>query len=136
MPEVSCKAVAMQNSSQWLCSMCPIPQFRLVGDEDILYIFFSNISWTPWVLDPITNSYLVASWLHPISKPLRFFKARSNMIRFLFIKATMENRWSKQKWNQENQWGSNYKSSGKTWWWLGLGWWCQWKLRKADGLRV
>ena len=22
------------------------------------YIFFSNISWTPWVLDPITNSYL------------------------------------------------------------------------------
>ena len=26
--------------------------------EDIIYIFFSNISWTPWVLDPITNPYL------------------------------------------------------------------------------
>ena len=39
MPEVSCKAVAMQNSSQWPCSMCPIPQLRLVGGKDILYIF-------------------------------------------------------------------------------------------------
>ena len=45
MPEVSCKAVAVQNSSQWPCSMCPIPQLILVGgDEDIMYIFFSNIS--------------------------------------------------------------------------------------------
>ena len=30
LPEVSCKAVAIQNSSQWPCSMCPIPQVRLV----------------------------------------------------------------------------------------------------------
>ena len=29
--EVICKTVAMQNNSQWPCSMCPIPQFRLVG---------------------------------------------------------------------------------------------------------
>ena len=30
-PEVICKTVAIQNNSQWPCSMCPIPQFRLVG---------------------------------------------------------------------------------------------------------
>ena len=28
---VICKTVDMQNNSQWPCSMCPIPQFRLVG---------------------------------------------------------------------------------------------------------
>ena len=39
MPEVSCKAVAMQNNSQWPCSMCPIAQFRLVGAR-ASYIFF------------------------------------------------------------------------------------------------
>ena len=38
--------------------MCPIPQPRLVVGEDTTYIFFSNISWTPWVLDPITYPYL------------------------------------------------------------------------------
>ena len=31
MPEGIYKTVAMQNNSQWLCSICPIPQFRLVG---------------------------------------------------------------------------------------------------------
>ena len=46
MPEVSCKTVVMQNYSQWPCSMCPIPQFRLVGVRTS-YIFFSSISWTP-----------------------------------------------------------------------------------------
>ena len=31
-------------------------------------IYFSNISWTPWVLDPITNPYLErCSWLHPVT---------------------------------------------------------------------
>ena len=29
-------------------------------------IFF-NISWTSWVLDPITNPYLGAPWLHPVT---------------------------------------------------------------------
>ena len=53
--EVICKAVAMQNSSQWPCSMCTILQLRLVGVRTS-YIFFSNVSWTPWVLDPITYS--------------------------------------------------------------------------------
>ena len=53
MPEVSCKAVAMQNSSPWPYSMCPFPQLRLVGGEDILYIYFFLIFpghpelWTP-----------------------------------------------------------------------------------------
>ena len=44
--EVSYKTVAMQNSSQWPCSMCPIPQFRLVG-VGTSSIYFSTISWTP-----------------------------------------------------------------------------------------
>ena len=67
MPGVSCKAVAIQNSSEWPCSMCPFPQLRLVGVRTS-YIYFSNISWTPWVLDPITNPYLgPSSWLHPVS---------------------------------------------------------------------
>ena len=30
-PEVSCTAVAVQNSSEWPCSLCPFPQLRLVG---------------------------------------------------------------------------------------------------------
>ena len=46
MPEGSCKAVAVQNSSEWPCSKCPFPQLRLVGVRTF-YIYFSNISWTP-----------------------------------------------------------------------------------------
>ena len=52
MAEVCCKAVAMQNSSQWPCSMHPIPQLRYVGVR-ISYIFFFLIFpghlefWTP-----------------------------------------------------------------------------------------
>ena len=42
--EVICKTVAMQNNSQWPYSMCPIPQFRLVGVRTS-HIF--NISWIP-----------------------------------------------------------------------------------------
>ena len=67
MPGVSCKAVATQNSSEWPCSMCPFPWLRLVGVRTS-YIYFSNISWTPWALDPITNPFLGPStWLHPAS---------------------------------------------------------------------
>ena len=41
MPEVSCKAVAVQNSSEWPCFVCTIPQLWLVGvSEDILHIYF------------------------------------------------------------------------------------------------
>ena len=66
-PGASCKAVAIQNSSEWPCSMCPFPWLRLVGVRTS-YIYFSNISWTPWGLDPITNSFLGPScWLHPAS---------------------------------------------------------------------
>ena len=46
--EVICKTVAIQNNSQWPCSMRPIPQLRLVGVRtSYIYFFFSNISWTP-----------------------------------------------------------------------------------------
>ena len=38
--EVICKTVAIQNNSQWPCSMHPIPQLRLVGGEDNLYTYF------------------------------------------------------------------------------------------------
>ena len=67
-PGVSCKALATQNSSEWPCSMCPIPPWlRLVGVRTS-YIHCSNISWTPRVLDPITNPFLgPSSWLHPAS---------------------------------------------------------------------
>ena len=65
-PGVSCTAVAIQNSSEWPCSMCPFLQLRLVGVRTS-YIYFSNISWTSWVLDPITNPYLGSpSWLYPV----------------------------------------------------------------------
>ena len=60
--EVICKTVTMQNNSQWPCSMCPIPQFRLMGVRTS-HIF--NISWTSWVLDPITNP----SFGGPLAEP-------------------------------------------------------------------
>ena len=45
----------------------PSPLAQACRGEDILYIF-SNISWTLWVLDPITNPFLgPSSWLHPAS---------------------------------------------------------------------
>ena len=55
-----------EDSSQRPCSKCPIPQFRLVGMRTS-YIF--NISWTPWVLNPITNPSLWGGWLHPVTIP-------------------------------------------------------------------
>ena len=49
------------------------PWLRLVGLRTS-YIYFSNISWTPWVLDPITNPFLgPSSWLHPTSIINMFF---------------------------------------------------------------
>ena len=42
------------------------PNSDLWGWVHPIYIF-SNISWTPWVLDPIINPYLgPPSWLHPV----------------------------------------------------------------------
>ena len=38
-PGVSCTAVAVQNTSEWPCSMCPIPPAQTGGGEDILGIF-------------------------------------------------------------------------------------------------
>ena len=53
MTEVSCKAVAMQNSSEWPCSISPILQLRFVGVRTFsLYFFFLIFPghpefWTP-----------------------------------------------------------------------------------------
>ena len=53
LPEEGCKAVAVQNSSQWPCSMCPILQLRLVGVRmSSKYIYF-NISWTTEFWTPL-----------------------------------------------------------------------------------
>ena len=64
MPEVSCTAVAMQNSSEWPCSMCPIPQLRLVGvrtsDTYFSLIFPEHPEfWTPLQI-PICPTPLAA----------------------------------------------------------------------------
>ena len=51
-PGVSCTAGAIQNSSEWPCSMCPFHQLRLVGVR-ASYIYFFLIFpgylefWTP-----------------------------------------------------------------------------------------
>ena len=51
-----------------------LPQLRLVGWGHPIYIF-SNISWTPWVLDPIKNPYLgPSSWLHPVTLGSHMFR--------------------------------------------------------------
>ena len=68
MPEVSCKAVAVQNSFQWPCSMCPFPQLRLVGVRTS-YIYFSLIFpeypefWAPLQI-PV---WAPPPWLHPVT---------------------------------------------------------------------
>ena len=52
--EVICKIVAMQNSSQWPCSMCPIHQLRLVGVRtSYIYIFFLILPGHPEVRTPL-----------------------------------------------------------------------------------
>ena len=67
-PGVSCKALATQNGSEWPCSMCPIPPWLRPVGVRTSYTHFSNISWTPRALDPITNPFLgPSSWLHPAS---------------------------------------------------------------------
>ena len=44
MPEAICKTVAMENNSQCPCSLCPIPQLRLVGaGGHFIYIYNTYI---------------------------------------------------------------------------------------------
>ena len=71
-PEVSCKAVAMQNSSQWPCSLCPIPQLRVVWVRTsyiYIYIYIFLIFpehpefWTPLQI-PI---WAPPPWLHTVT---------------------------------------------------------------------
>ena len=48
-PEVICKALAMQNNSQWPRPMCPIPQLRLGVRTSYVFIFPGNPEfWTPF----------------------------------------------------------------------------------------
>ena len=51
-PAVSCKALATQNSSEWPCSMCPIPPDSGLwgwGHPTYIFLIFSGHpeSWTP-----------------------------------------------------------------------------------------
>ena len=67
-PDISCTAVAVQNSSEWPCSMCPIPQLRLVGVRTS-YVFFLIFPghlefWTPLQI-PIWGPPLGCTLLHP-----------------------------------------------------------------------
>ena len=72
MPEVHCTAVAIQNSSEWPCSMCPFPQLRLVGVKTS-YIYFSLIFpehpefWTPLQI-PICHPSFGCTLLHMFSQ--------------------------------------------------------------------
>ena len=60
---VICKTVDIQNNSQWPCSICPIPQFRLVG------VRTSCISWTPEFWSPLQIPLGEEGfWLHPVIK--------------------------------------------------------------------
>ena len=65
MPRVICKTVAMQNNSQWPCSMYPIPQFILVGVRTsyIFYISLDSLSSVPHC------KFLFGGgpWLHPVT---------------------------------------------------------------------
>ena len=50
--EVTYKTVAVQNSSEWPCSMCPFPQLRLVGVRTFyicIFLIFPGHPefWTP-----------------------------------------------------------------------------------------
>ena len=69
-PEVSYTAVAIQNSSEWPCSMCPFLQLRLVGVRtSYIYIFFLLIFpghlefWTPLQI-PSWGPPLVCTLFH------------------------------------------------------------------------
>ena len=63
--EVICKTIAIQNKSQWPCSMSPIPQLRLVGVRTS-YIYFSNISWTLSSGPHYKSLFGAPPWLHPV----------------------------------------------------------------------
>ena len=79
--EVICKTAAIQNNSQWPCSMCPIPQLRLVGVRtSYIYIFF--------LLDTLSSGAHYTSplaphtQLHPVTLP-RTHTGGGHLIHFL-----------------------------------------------------
>ena len=65
MPEVSYKAVAIQNSSQWPCSMCPIPQLRFVGVKTSYIYFFLIFPGHPEFWSPLH----IPIWGPPLAAP-------------------------------------------------------------------
>ena len=73
--EVICKTVAIENKSQWPCSMLPIPQLRLVGVRTSYIYFFQ------YFLDTLSTGPHYKSlfggppWLHPVTLPLPWLKA-------------------------------------------------------------
>ena len=66
--EVICTAVAIQNSSHWPCSMCPIPQLRLVGVRTSYIHFFLIFPEHPefWIALQIPI-WALPPWLHPVT---------------------------------------------------------------------
>ena len=92
MPEVICKTVAMQKTSQWPCSMCPIPQFRFVGVR-ISYIF--NISRIPQVLHLVTNPSL-AGCGGGLAAPC-YIPSVGNLSVHFYQTAISHSRWAKRE---------------------------------------
>ena len=76
--EVSCTAVAVQNSSEWPCPMGPFPQLRLVGVRtSYIQIFFLVLSghlefWTPLQI-PIWGPPLGCTLLQIDTSPERTY---------------------------------------------------------------
>ena len=81
MPEVSCKAVAMQNSSQWPCSMCRIPPVQTCEGEDILYIYFlDTLSSGPYYKSLFAPPPLGCTLLHSCRRKMNYTKLFSSLL--------------------------------------------------------
>ena len=70
MSEVSYKTCYAEQLSMALLHVF-LPPVQTCGGEDILYIYI----YFKYFLDPITNSYLGASWLHSVNNIGQFFPA-------------------------------------------------------------
>ena len=59
---LAAKLLLPKTALNGLVPCVPSPLAQACGGEDILYVFFSNISWTPRVLDPSQ----IPSWGPPL----------------------------------------------------------------------